>query len=86
MITIGSVVGSAGSRTFDPPNFRPAPVGLMIVSSIGDAAPRAGTDDPVRGAYETGAPERPGAAAGVAAADAAGATRAAGAAAVTAAA
>ena len=79
MITIGSVAGSAGSRSFDPPNFRPAPVGLMIVSSrIGDAASRAGTDDPVRGAYETGAPERPGAAAG--------ATRAAGAAAVTAAA
>ena len=63
MITIGSVAGSAGSRTFDPPNFRPAPVGLMIVSSrIGDAASRAGTDDPVRGGCETGATERPGAA------------------------
>ena len=65
MITIGSVAGSAGSRTFDPPNFRPAPVGLMIVSSIGDVASRAGTDDPVRGAYETAAPGRPAAAAGV---------------------
>ena len=74
MITIGSVAGSAGSagsRIFDPLNFRPAPVGLMIVSSIGDVASRAGTDDPVRGAYETAAPERPAAAAGATRADAA---------------